>query len=230
MGRIKKDYHELDELIARWNLSEADLRYAVENGKLPLSVRIYAQPMELGAYEQEEWGQMPVPYHQGVFDGVVDLRRYDIYRLFLEGEVRPCDFSLPDGDYASLMHDSDARAIRRANLVVREDARIEFEREVLGTLGQAETGKPDFRRFAYAGRVWNFTEMQARGMLFLFESARSGDPEQHFRKILDAAHSGSDKIAHLYSSRRDWNKVILKATGRLGWYFLEPGLVVAMSR
>ena len=108
--------------------------------------------------------------------------------------------------------------------------RLGFEQAVLGTLSQAEPEKPDFRRFSYAGRIWNFTEMQARGMLFLFEAAKSGDPEQHFRKILDAAHSGSDKIAHLYSSRRDWTKVILKAKGRLGWYFMEPSLVVAMSR
>lgn len=230
MGRIKKDYHELEELIARWNLSESDLRYVVENGKLPLSIRIYAQPMELGTYEQEDWGQMPVPYHQGTFDGVADLQRYDIYRVFLEGEVKASDFSLPNGDYARLMNDCDARLIRRANLLVREEVRLEFERDVLGTLSKAEPEKPDFRRFSYAGRTWNFTEMQARGMLFLFEAAKSGDPEQHFRKVLAAAHSGSEKIAHLYSSRRDWDKVILKAKGRLGWYFLEPGLVVTMSR
>ena len=230
MGRIKKDYHELDELIARWNLSASDLRYVVENGKLPLSVRIYAQPMELGSYEAEDWGQMPVPYHQGTFDGVADLLRYDIYRLFLEGEVKASEFSLPNGEYASLLNPAEARSIKRANLVVREDVRLEFEQAVLGTLSQAEPEKPDFRRFSYAGRIWNFTEMQARGMLFLFEAAKSGDPEQHFRKILDAAHSGSDKIAHLYSSRRDWTKVILKAKGRLGWYFMEPSLVIAMSR
>ena len=113
MGRIKKDYHELDELIARWNLSESDLRYVVENGKLPLSVRIYAQPMELGSYEAEDWGQMPVPYHQGTFDGVADLLRYDIYRLFLEGEVKASEFSLPNGDYASLLNPAEARSIKR---------------------------------------------------------------------------------------------------------------------
>jgi hypothetical protein len=230
MGRIKKYYHELDELIARWNLAESDLRYVVENGLLVLSVRIYGANMELGSYEAEDWGCMPVPYEQTHYDGIVDLRRYDIYRLFQEGEVAPHDFSLPNGDYANLMNPLDVRPIRRGNLVVREDARTEFEQKVLGTLSPAEPKKPDFRRFSYAGRVWNFTEMQARGMLFLFEAARNGDPEQHYRKVLTAAHSGSEKIAHLYSSRHDWNQVILKAKGRLGWYFLEPSLVVAMSR
>lgn len=54
MGRIKKDYHELDELIARWNLSEADLRYVVENDRLTLSVRIYGACMIFGTYEVED--------------------------------------------------------------------------------------------------------------------------------------------------------------------------------
>ena len=147
MGRIKKDYHELDELIARWNMSESDLRYVVENGKLPLSVRIYARAMELGTYEQEDWGQMPVAYQEVIFDGIADLERYDIYRLFLEGEVNPTDFSLPNGDYAKLRYDRDARTIKRADLLVRDDARIQFEQEVLGTLGHPEQVPPDFRRF-----------------------------------------------------------------------------------
>ena len=126
MGRIKKDYHELEELTSRWKLSESDLRYAVENGLLTLSVRIYGANMELGSYEDEDWGRMPVPYERTHFDGVVDIRRYDIYRLFQEGEVAPNDFSLPNGDYANLLNPHDVRPIRRASLVVREGAPAEL--------------------------------------------------------------------------------------------------------
>ena len=229
MGRIKKDYHELDELIARWNMSESDLRYVVENGKLPLSVRIYARSMELGTYEQEDWGQMPVAYQEVIFDGVADLERYDIYRLFLEGEVNPTDFSLPNGDYAKLRYDRDARTIKRADLLVRDDARIQFEQEVLGTLGHPEQVPPDFRRFFLGDNLWEFTEMQARSISFLYEAAKRGEPEQHCRKILEAACSASEKIGHLFSTRNDWQEIVLKAPGRRGWYYLEPRVVVAMS-
>ena len=74
---------------------------------------------------------------------MADLLRYDIYRLFLEGEVKASEFSLPNGDYASLLNPAEARSIKRANLVVREDVRLEFEQAVLGTLSQAEPEKPD---------------------------------------------------------------------------------------
>ena len=229
MGRIKKDYHELEELTARWKLSESDLRYAVENGLLTLSVRIYGANMELGSYEDEDWGRMPVPYEHTYFDGVVDIRRYDIYRLFQEGEVAPNDFSLPNGDYANLLNPHDVRPIRRANLVVREEERARFEHDVLESFSVAEPSPPDFRRFTYDDHIWRFTEMQARAMLYLYNAARNGDPEQHCRKILEAAGSQSEKIGHLFSTRKGWKQLVHPSSGRSGWYFLEPRLVVAMA-
>ena len=143
--------------------------------------------------------------------------------------MNPPDFSLPNGDYAKLRYDRDARTIKRADLLVRDDARIQFEQEVLGTLGHPEQVPPDFRRFFLGDDLWEFTEMQARSISFLYEAAKRGEPEQHCRKILEAACSASEKIGHLFSTRNDWQEIVLKAPGRRGWYYLEPRLVVAMS-
>ena len=230
MGRIKKDYHELDELIARWNLSEADLRYVGENDRLKLSVRIYGACMIFGTYEvEDDWGAVPVPYKECWFDGIVDLTRSAVYQLFEVGEVRAADFFLPNGDFARFSNPDEYRAICRKNLVVREDERIKFEREELSELGHGEPSPRDFRRFFLGDDLWEFTEMQARSISFLYEAAKRGEPEQHCRKILEAACSASEKIGHLFSTRNDWQEIVLKAPGRRGWYYLEPRLVVAMS-
>ena len=50
--RVERDAFELSELAERWNIAGADIRYLVASDRMPLSVRIVAQPAILHAEER----------------------------------------------------------------------------------------------------------------------------------------------------------------------------------
>jgi len=229
MNRITKNYFTLDELISIWKLTDPDLRYAVENGLLKLSVRIVGKRMEIGGYEEmPEGGRFYIPYERRQMDGLVDLCRQDTFALFRDGSVSTRGFCLPGDELAEFIHDQDIICLQRSDLLVRQEERAQFEKNIL-RFEERKTGKHiDFRCFEFEGEVFEFTEMQSRALQFLFDSARNGVSEQHHREILDAASSASAKLGHLFSSRPKWTRIIKKAPGRRGWYYMEPGLVLAL--
>lgn len=229
MSRVSKNYFTLDELVGIWKLIEPDLRYVVENGLLTLSVRIVGKRMEIGGYEEMlEGGRFYIPYERRQMDGLVDLCRQDTFTLFRDGSVSPRGFCLPGDEVAELVRDEDVICLHRSDLLVRRDERDQFEKNVLH-FEERKAGKHiDFRCFEFKSEVYEFTEMQSRALQFLFDSARNGDPERHYREILDAASSASSKLGHLFSSRPKWVRILRKVIGRRGWYYMEPKLVVTL--
>jgi len=229
MSRIRKNYFTLDELTGIWNLSEPDLQYSVENGLLTLSVRVVGLCMEFGGYEETPDGEaFYVPYERRHMDGLVNLCRKDTYTLFREGSVSPRVFCLPDENFAKLIRSEDNIRLKRSDLLVRQEERSQFERNALDLKSDDYNKSIDFRSFLFEGELLEFTEMQSRALRFLFDCARSGTPEQHFQEILDAASSASSKLGHLFSSRPGWTRILKKVSGRRGWYYLDPRLVVSL--
>jgi hypothetical protein len=229
MSRIIKKYFTLDEMMAAWKLPEPDLRYAVENGLLTLSARIVGMRMNVGGYEVTPEGErFAIPYGCRQMDGLVDLCRRDTYALFRDGVVSPRRFCLPGNEYAELMRDEDGVRLKRRDLLVRRDERLEFENSVLDTSDLCQEKLIDFGYFKYDGAYWDFTEMQSRALKFLFDSARTGVPDQRYTDILHAASSASSKLGHLFSSRPYWTQIVKKSFGHRGWYLMEPKLVAAL--
>jgi hypothetical protein len=229
MSRIIKKYYTLDEMIAAWKLPEPDLRYAVENGLLTLSARIVGMHMQVGGYEVTPEGErFAIPHRYRQMDGLVDLCRRDTYALFRDGAVSPRRFCLPGDEYAELTRDEDVVCLKRPDLLVRQNERLEFENNVLDTSDVCRRKSIDFRYFEFDGAFWDFTEMQSRALKFLFESARTGEPDQRYPDILNAASSASSKLGHLFSSRPYWTRIVKKSPGHRGWYLMEPRLVVAL--
>jgi len=229
MNRIVKKYYTLDEMTAAWKLPEPDLRYAVENGLLTLSARIVGLRMEVGGYELTPEGKrFSIPHGRRQMDGLVDLCRKDTYALFRDGVVSPRRFCLPRDEYAELTRDEDAICLKRRDLLVRQDQRLQFETNELGISSFGLDYNIDFKYFKFDGAFWNFTEMQSRALKFLFDSARAGAPDQRYPDILNAASSASSKMGHLFSSRPYWTQIVKKSPGHRGWYLMEPRLVVAL--
>jgi len=229
MSRITKNYFTLDELVGIWKLTEPDLRYAVENNLLKLSVHIVSRRMEIGGYEETPEGEsFYIPHEHRWMDGLVDVCREDILTLFHDGVVSTRSFCLPDDTFASLIREDDVISLNRSNLLVRKDERDQFEKNILH-FQEKKSGKCiDFRCFDFEEELFEFTEMQSRALNFMFECARKGNSEQYYREILDAASSASAKLGHLFSSRPKWTRIIKKAAGRRGWYYMEPMLVAAL--
>jgi len=229
MSRITKNYFTLDELTGIWKLNDPDLRYAVENNLLKLSVWIVGRRMEIGGYEETpEGGSFYIPHEHRLMDGLVDVCRGDILTLFHDGVVSTQSFCLPDDTFASLIREDDVISLNRSDLLVRREERAQFETNVLNLQPVVHGKCIDFRCFDFEKELYEFTEMQSRALNFMFECARKGNPEQYYREILDAASSASAKLGHLFSSRPKWTRIIKKVAGRRGWYCMEPMLVAAL--
>lgn len=85
---IDKAYFTLEELAERWRLPLRDLVYLAENGLLRLSVRLFGIWLEFGAYEEcadGQWSSVALDIQR--FTGFQDLREYDAYLLFRQGQV-----------------------------------------------------------------------------------------------------------------------------------------------
>ena len=229
MSRIQKNYFTLDELIGIWKLSEPDLQYSVENGLLTLSARIVGLNMEIGGYDQAPDGEaFYVTHERRKMDGLVNLCRKDTFTLFHRGHVSPRVFCLPDETFAKLIRPEDKIRLKRSDLLVHQEERRQFEKNTLNIEPVIHKKCIDFRCFDFQDELLEFTEMQSRALNFMFECAKTGVPEQHFQEILDAASTASSKLGHLFSSRPDWTRVLRKVTGRRGWYYMEPRLVVTL--
>jgi hypothetical protein len=120
LGRIRKSYFTLDELLGGGGFSEADLRYGPKTALLRLSVRVVGLLMEFGSYEQTMDGEwVTLAGEHRYHDGLLDLGRRDLHTLFREGAVETRHFPDTDGGYASLLRGGEVVAVRRRRPHIR---------------------------------------------------------------------------------------------------------------
>lgn len=207
MIRLQKSYYELGEVAQDWGLAGADLRYLIANDLIRLCVR--------------------QPYGDGQAARLVEIAG-DVAGLVLRHGQCSVD-TLP----GHVMAPAVLRAlsvITVDDLLIRQSERTRVEKSILNDARQIASQGPNFRRFEFESVAYDFTDMQAAALQFLFRAARAGEPEQHYHDILRAASSSSLKLAHLFSTRRTWTQIVHRSRGRRGWYVLNPRLVVAMTR
>jgi hypothetical protein len=228
MGRIRKAYYTLDELVEIWRFPDADLRYVVENDLLGLSVRLVGPWMEVGEYDSVDEGVwVAVPLEQRRYDGLVDLHKRDAIALLRDGRVEAARFAIPPNGYAALLRDEASVVIRRADMLIRSEERHRFEAEVLPSLVAPAEAPIAFESFVYRGRNYRFTATQARVLASLHEAAQAGCAWQRGKVALTAAGSNSLKMGDLFKRRPEWRDIV-EHDGR-GSYRLVPDLVLRQA-
>jgi hypothetical protein len=221
VGRIRKSYYTLQELAEAWDLPPADLRYVAESGLLAVSVLIVGALVELGGYEREADGHAAsVPCDRCHHDGLLDLHKRDVARLFREDGIAPRHFRLGDG-YARILREEDAIEIRVTDLLVRGEERCRFEQETLPQLSSDTIGTGDFTDFVVKGRRYRFTVTQGRVLRFLYGAAEAGHPWQSGKAVLAASGSSSLKLCHLFKRRPEWRD-LLETDGHGRYRLLLP--------
>jgi len=217
---IPREYFTLNEVLEDWGISESELGYVVEMGQLTLSVRIY------GSFTVTDRKERPGRCNPD-FEGVVDLERRDAMRVLRKQACEVTSFVLKGG--AVTTPEGGAKwVVSRDALLVRAREREHFEDTAM-VVGAPHANDYDrFLAFQHHGKLYNFTDMQARALNYLFICAITGDPEQRGAHILEAAGSASMKLSYLFSSRQGWRDIVYAVSGRRGYYMLEPSLVVSM--
>ena len=228
--RIERDCFELAEIAEEWGLTDADIRYLVGNGTLTLSVRLVAQPAILSIAEEVDEGRWEwIPLEQRAFHGVADLMLRDGFGLVRDGQRTITDVLLGDQQRLRLRN-SEGLHLERKDALVRRAHWKEIQADVLGKDVRGDGEAFDFRQFVYEDQNVAFTFQQARALAFMLEMTRAGAPDQHYLAILEAAGSASQRLGSLFSRKPCWTRLLHKTPGRRGWYYLEPGFVVWLTR
>jgi hypothetical protein len=221
---IDRDSYELSELVDRWGISAAEIRYLVSNGKLQLCVRIVARAAVVSAKELTQEGEASwVPVEQKEFSGLADLGLRDAFRLVRDGEGQVSDFRLP-GDQMVTLRGNGLR-LSHVDLLVRRGHAEALERE-LSVAGKRSQEPFDFRLFVYDEVEFAFTLPQVRALEFMVARTRAGTPDQHYLSILGAVGSSSQRLSSLFSRKPYWSRLLRKTAGRRGWYHLDPKFVI----
>ena len=217
---IPREYFTLQEVLEDWGISESELGYVVEMGQLTLSVRIY------GSFVVADRKDRPgrcVPD----FEGVVDLARRDAMRV-LRKRACPVASFVRNGGVVATREGGRDWVVDRDALLVRAAERDHFEATIMAAGAPHANDYDRFLSFELDGRPYLFMDMQARALNYLFICAITGDPEQRGSQILAAAGSSSLKLSYLFSSRKGWRDIVRPVSGRRGFYYLDPALVVTM--
>jgi hypothetical protein len=221
---IDRDSYELAELADRWDISAADIRFLVFNGKLQLCVRIVGHAALVSAQEFTQEGEaFWVPVKEMVFTGLADLALPDAFRLVRGGEGQISTFGLPGDQMVTLR--GEGLRLSNVDLLVRRGHAESLERD-LRNAGKKSGDPFDFRLFVYDEAEFAFTLPQVRALEFMVERTRAGAPDQHYLRILEAVGSSSQRLSSLFSRKPYWSRLLRKTAGRRGWYHLDPKFVI----
>ncbi|MBW6494720.1 MAG: hypothetical protein K0B16_09245 [Burkholderiaceae bacterium] len=222
---IEKAYFTLPEIMARWNISEADLVYLAENDRIRLSVRVFNMPIEFGDHETTDDGQRySVPSARKRYSGLLDLHAHDAFLLFRCGELVLSEFRTPNADHASLRPDESAVVFMIGDLVLRRAERDRFEAESgfsrSGThaLEPPFTASADYQTIRCNGQAFHLGQIQAQVVRLLHEAALAGSPWISGKSVLTSAGARSLKMSDVFKSQPGWRDLI--RSNRRGLYRL----------
>jgi hypothetical protein len=225
MGIIDKTYFRLEEIEERWQLPHRDVVYLAENGLLRLSVRLFNVRLECGEVEDMGNGDLArIPTDLRWFSGLQDLREYDAFRLFRDGEVSIEVFATPAHEYCYLLEPTDSITIRTSDVVVRREERDRVERQH----GLVRAGIPrgpvfhqvnDYSEVRLSGLVFRLGQVQARVVKLLHRAALRGEPWCIGKALLGSAGSACTRLADLFKSQPHWRQLI--ESDRRGRYRLR---------
>ncbi len=127
----RKPFYRLDEICARWQMSEADIASYVVTGELTIGVVLGGLPLEYGAYEQRpSGGCVRVPLGVRHYTGLIDLLPSDAWHIIEEGQRKVSRFRAEPDHYLELAGERGSDAFflaRRTYLALNHTEVVRFE-------------------------------------------------------------------------------------------------------
>ena len=225
-----KDYHRLQSLQKRWEVSQEDIFYAIENGLLRVCVWLPLRYVERVViknrkfiYERHE--------HQ---EGFVGVRPEDCRLVCSKGRAKLRTFNsvCEDGHVLRLAYEPPQPAIcvRFKDLVVLKDDRKKFER----TYDIAETNvhdlhpdhsppyfaaSDDYKYIRMGDQEFHLGDVQARVVEQLYDASQSHQPWVHGKTLIYESSSNAVRLRDLFKNKRTWRALIV--SNERGYYRLN---------
>ncbi len=131
MATPRKPFYRLDEICARWQMSEADIGSYVVTGELTIGVVLAGLALEYGAFEQRpSGGCVRVPLGVRHHTGPIDLLPSDAWHVIEDGQCKVRGFLTEPDQYVGVAVERGSDAfflVRRTSLALNHAEVVRFE-------------------------------------------------------------------------------------------------------
>lgn len=245
-----KKYERLGYLQKRWQVSQEDIYYAVENGILKTSIWLPLRCVERGVLKDRKF----VFENHEFLDGFVGLRPQDTRAIFSHGRAKLRTFtsieecthilricyeppqpslSVSINDLLVLQKDKEAfeAAYNLDNLTQPEAPSLEDKKFIMSDIFRASE---DYRHVILREKDYYFGDIQAKIIEMLYDAALSRNPWVHGKTLLYESGSTAERIRDIFKKKRkkkdssdedsrDWRDVIV--SNERGLYRLNVPLL-----
>jgi hypothetical protein len=242
MGIPERNYHRLHSILERWELSQEDIYYAIENGFLKVSVWMPLRVVERGVMHDGKLIYQQSHEHK---EGFLGVRQEDFYRLTSTGRAKLRIFRSikVEGNIIRMAYEPPQPALMVCihDLVVLEKDRIAFEALYglsLKAPGSCKTNctlhshsgftaSDDYHHITINGDEYHLGDVQASIVHQLHDAAETPNQWVHGKTLLDGANSRAIRLRDVFKSKSDWDKLII--SNRRGYYRLNVPLPAIAS-
>lgn len=225
-----KNYDRLCSLGKRWQLSQEDIYYAIENGMLRVCVWMPLRFVERCVVRDNK---MVFENHKHK-EGFIAVRPKDFYRLSSTGRAKLRIFNSIKADgYVLRLADEPpqpALSVRIHDLMVLKADQETFEKlcEITPVANvdclhdytaRDFIASADYRRIILNGEEFQLGDVQASIVQQLHDAWESTNQWVHGKTLLYGANSRALRVRDVFKSKSDWNKLVL--SDKRGYYRLN---------
>jgi hypothetical protein len=215
-------YDRLHSVWKRWDVSQEDIYYSIENGLLRVCVWMPLRYLERGAFKN---GKFIYEAHEPR-EGFVGVRPEDFHRICNTGCAKLRIFrSVKEESHILRMAyepPQPAISVRINDLVVLQDelCPIQIEQNAAMIPAQKEfSASADYHHISIHGEEFHLGDVQARIIEQLHDALESRTQWVHGKTLIYGANSKALRLRDVFKSKRDWNKII--ASNGRGYYRLN---------
>lgn len=228
MALPSKDYHRLKSLRKKWDFSQEDIFYALENSMLRACIWLPLRYVEKVAVKNRQF-IYEAHEHQ---EGFVGVRPEDCRRICGTGRAKLRVFTsvCHDNHIYRLAYEPPQPSISVSinDLLILKADRIVFEEkyDVSETnVREIRPQQPNFSasedyRYVRLGEIeYHLGDVQSRVIQMLHEAALSHNPWVHAKTLIHESGSQADRFKDLFKHQSHWRKMVI--SNERGYYRLN---------
>ena len=169
MSYFSKPFYYVDEVLARWSLTERDLMSFVLSGALTVSATVAGIRVTYGLCRPSTAGVVDrIATSHSYIIGLIPLTQSDAWRALRHGEAAITTLAAPAGQFAMIENATgeNQHLVQKGDLVVSHEEFLRFEK-VHPALGALDCGRDTSRRGAPSKYDWDDIWVELCAMIFL---------------------------------------------------------------